>query len=195
MADNTSHKPLIMSHGSMSYLPPRRWWQLPFRFIARTQSLSIYDQYAKGIRYFDIRLRLHKGQWVFAHGSMIFKSNISPEQLFHILDGGNNVHVRLVLEYNNPTNNIDYISNQFTYHCDIWRKSFPSITFFEFTRKYDWRKLYTYADEPIPTMYQAISSMAGRRILCWWPWLYAWINNKDTIAQGSNKDILSIDFV
>lgn len=184
----------IMAHDTMSYLKPKHWWMYPFRFIARCQSKDIWDLWAMGIRNFDIRIKQYKGEWVFAHGDMIFQSDFSPEQLFRDLNDIGKCSVRLVLEYNRRVENIGEISADFLLDARRWIFAYPNISFYELRLKYNWQKVYSYMGEPTPTMYQAVGSMVNP-LFGLWPRLFAWLNNKRVVAQGTDKEILGLDFV
>lgn len=188
----------IGSHDTMTYLKPKRWWLYPFRFIARCQRVSIEEQYEKyGIKLFDIRVKYNKKHkiWEFAHGSMVYKGK-TPQEVFEFLNSKNEgIYIRLVLEYNSPVKNMDDISEYFVKQCIEWREQYSNLFFFEFRRKYDWKRLYTYDEMHEPTIYQAISSMTWKILDDWYPWLYAHSHNHDNIAQGTNKEYLLIDFV
>ena len=50
--------------------------------------------------------------------------------------------------------------------------------------------------EPEPTCSESYSSVCPPKIIDdWWPWLFAYLNNKKIKEKGTNKDILLIDFV
>lgn len=190
----------IASHDTMSYLVPRRWWMRPFRFVARCQNRTIVEQYALGVCMFDMRVRpLEDGSWVFAHGLMTYRGE-TPEDMFSWLDtsamiSGERIMVRLLLEYNRPSGDMERICRAFAAAAHRWRLSCPHLVFFGFQRKYDMVKLYGYDGEPEPTIYQATSSNTGSRIDDWWPWLYAWLHNRDNISQGTTREWLSLDFI
>lgn len=50
----------LASHNSMTYLPIKKWWLKPFRFIAQCQNKTIEEQYQAGVRMFDIRIAFNK---------------------------------------------------------------------------------------------------------------------------------------
>ena len=184
----------IGSHDSMSYLQPYHWWMRPFRFVARCQSVPIDRQYECGARLFDIRVRYYKGLWWFAHGVMLFKGE-TPDSVFQYLNKvDEKVMVRLILEYNSPVEDMERISVLFECQAYKWCQEYYNITFFGFYRKYDWKKLYD-NHIPDPKMCQMVSSMTWGTFDDWWPWFYAWLNNKDNIQQGTDKDYMLMDFV
>ena len=187
----------IGSHDTMTYAKPIAWFLRPFHFVARCQSKTIYEQYEKyGCRLFDLRVRynIKEHKWEFAHGCMIFKTEPVEDILSWLNTKGDSI-VRIVLEYNRPNKNINEISKLFVDFCAKIVDEYPNIQFFEFTRKYDWNKLFTYHGEPKPDYYQAISSMTGKVIDDWFPWLYAWCFNKNIIEQGSCHEYVLMDFI
>lgn len=59
---------MIGSHDSFTYKKPNNpIWSL-FSFMWRTQNKSLEQQYASGVRYFDIRIRRTKQSWQPCHG-------------------------------------------------------------------------------------------------------------------------------
>lgn len=183
------------SHNSMTYLPPKQWWLKPFHFIAKCQNKTLQEQYECGVRVFDIRVKWDNknDKWVFAHGSMTFKC-YDVKYYFNYLNNLNeHIDIRLILEYNREPNNIDYIVNKFQNDVKEWQQQYINISFFAFNRKYDWLVL-CHANYK-PTIYQAVSSMTGSILDDWCPWFYAKLHNKDILKQGTDKNILLIDFV
>ena len=49
------------------------WYCIPLIPFAKTQSKTLQEQYDAGCRLFDIRVKLHRGQWKCAHGIWITK--------------------------------------------------------------------------------------------------------------------------
>lgn len=59
---------MLGTHDSMTYLPPRWWIFRPFAWLWRTQTKSLAEQVAKGVKYIDIRVKRSGDKWVFCHG-------------------------------------------------------------------------------------------------------------------------------
>ncbi len=70
---------ILGSHNSWSFLPPKHWWQRPFRFMAKCQRKTIQEQYDLGVRCFDLRIRYIKWKLQVAHGWMVY--DITKKQL------------------------------------------------------------------------------------------------------------------
>lgn len=184
------------SHDTMTYLKPKNILLRPFHFVAKTQKYDYKKQYELGARMFDIRLRYNsKTQtWDFAHGIMRFDTNID-EVLGYFNSLPEPIYIRMLLEYNRPVKNIEEISAEYVHYCDALRKQYANLIFFEFRRKYDWKELYTYPGMPYPSIYQASSSCTTGVFDDWWPWLYARLNNKDNICQGTDKEWMLLDYI
>ena len=71
---------MIGSHNTMTYLPVRKWWMHLFNWMAKCQNHSIEDQYNKGVRVFDFRLKFYKNNPIgyFAHGLIDYTNGKSP---------------------------------------------------------------------------------------------------------------------
>lgn len=173
----------------MSYLPPKKWYLYPFRFMAKCQSVDIEKQYELGARMFDIRISFDKkGNPEFRHGSMAFKGDI--DETFKFLND-KKVFVRLVLETKTPS---ILQECRFIQFCHYVEKQFPDITFFCGTRKFDWKRVYEFKIRDI-NIIQKISSMTGTILDDWWPWLYAKTHNKKNLANYDRNEWLLIDFI
>ena len=176
------------THNSMTYLNPKKWYLYPFQFIARCQSLTIKEQFEKGVRLFDIRISYTKDKELeFRHGALAYKGDV-----LSILDWLNSqntpIKIRILLESfkEDPITESLFVKDIYKFQT-----LFPNLSFFEGRRKYDWKQLI-----PLPTLEvaQLVSSMQGNKIDDLWPWLYAKLHNKKNLKKQYNTDIL-IDFI
>ena len=162
------HKFKIGSHNSMTYLPPKKWYMYPFKFVAKCQSSTIEEQYEKySIRMFDIRISFDKetGKPEFRHGLISYKGNV--DKVFEYLNSKGKVYVRLILEeYKEDKTRI-----QEEYH-------------FKYNPRYEDK--YSSNNK---------NGTTGTIMDDWFPWLYARFNNKKNIKKGTDKPWLLIDFV
>ncbi len=188
---------ILASHNSMSYLPVANWLLKPFAFIARCQSITIAEQYAAGVRMFDIRVGYDKkGNAHFRHGLMRFKGDV--EATFRWLNGQpEKVSVRLILEeYRNDGNMQQEVT--FIDDCIRWKSAYDNIIFFGGVRKHDWELLYDFGRNLEPYIYHQYASMQGNKIDDLWPWLWAKFHNKKNIAEAKKTchgKYVMIDFV
>lgn len=94
---------ILGSHNSLSYLPLKHWWQFYTIPWARCQTLTLEEQYNKGVRVFDIRLRFDKnGNVLFCHNTTIFKYTM--DEFIHTLEKFKDVvYIRFVLDMRDNT--------------------------------------------------------------------------------------------
>lgn len=186
----------IASHDSMTYLPPKKWYMYPFRFIARCQNKSIEEQYEKyDIRMFDIRISFDKnGIPEFRHGLIAYKKNV--KEVFEYLNSKyENIYIRLILESNKNNG-----ESKFKSFCKICDEIYPNLIFFEGRLKKGWKLIYNFMND-VPSYDHKYASnnlndTTGKTILDdLYPWIYAKLNNKKNIKNGTDKDYLFIDFV
>lgn len=181
------------THNSMSYLPPKKWYMYPFRFIAKCQNKSILEQYDLGARMFDIRVSFDGLVPEFRHGSMAFKGNVFD--ILELLDSiGEPIYIRLILEINKNTKNRGIKEKLFMYFCSLVEKKYSNLNFFCGRRKFDWAQLYRFKLDDINVV-QKISSMTGTKLDDIWPWIYAKLNNKRNLEKHNQDDWLLIDFI
>lgn len=187
---------VLQSHNSWSYARPKKWWLRPFAFIARCQSVSIYEQYFDyNVRSFDLRVRFHKdGKIVIAHGYMEF--DISYEDLMYDLRFINTheCSVRVIHEVRNEKQYTKESIERFKSLCAALESTFPNIKFYCGKNLYNYEVDYEF--EYKPSEEGKYSSVCKPRLIDdWFPWLFAKFNNKKILKEGSKYDILSIDFV
>lgn len=187
----------IGSHNSMSYLTPLKWYMRPFAFMARCQSKDIEYQYKQGIRLFDIRITFDDTKYVFAHGIMKYKGDIDKvlDYLNQMSSTKDQIYIRILFEDTSiPKDSLESYTNIFWYLCEEFLRRFPKLKFFEGRRKSDWKLVYDFGYKG-PTIDQKVSSMTGSKLDDWFPWLYAFFNNKKNIEKGTTKHYMLLDFI
>ena len=153
-------KTIIGTHDSITAHPPRKWWMSLGKAIAVTQDKTIYQQYADGIRCFDLRIRLSDDDtWVLCHG--LYEVNLDIYDLLYWLrtkaeQNRENVYIRIVLE---DKKHCDKEAERFVKFCE-WADSFsPYLIFIAGNRKSDWKQLYKFA-YPNQRQWMPVSSCA-----------------------------------
>ena len=187
---------IIGSHNSWTYNRPKKWWMKLISFTAKCQSLNIEEQYNLGVRCFDLRLKFdNDGSAKIYHG--IIEYDYTSLQLLKDLAWLNLrddiVYIRILHEVRTKNEYTDKSKNYFIYHIEQFKKYFPNLKFWCGRNLYNWRKDYNFGDDP--TCEEKYASVCNPKIddLC--PWIYARINNKKIVKEGTDKDILLIDFV
>lgn len=195
---------ILGSHNSMTYLKSNNVLMNIFKFCWRCQTSDIDTQLYKGVRCFDIRIRLKNDNWVFAHGSSTFKTPVFDgyKGLDGLLSHLNRhavctlrkIYIRLILEESkeNLTQEKAFVEKV----KEIYNKYTPNLVFFEFTRKFDWKVLVdtgVHVKEP-EQFVGSMKSWYGKV----WPWLYWKLNNKrdkEKFNKMEDNDIALFDFI
>lgn len=196
---------ILGSHDTMSYLPPKHRWMIPFRFMAQCQRENYAEQYKDGARYFDLRIYFDKdGAVLFKHGLMKFKhSFMLPTSMLMHLDSIGRCTVRLILELDTlemkfmSKKSIEFQEKMFKNYCKDVENTFRNITFNGGRRKGGWEVLYKFKtpDAPLMDMY---SSMQGSKINGLWPWRWAKKYNQKIYNNNIYSDkpgFLLMDFI
>lgn len=180
----------LASHNSMTYLPIKKWWLKPFRFIAQCQNKTIEEQYQAGVRMFDIRIAFNKQtpNPEFKHGLMSYKGNVL-NTLNEINSFQEPIYVRLILETHKKDS---YSEDMFITYCNLFEKQYTNIKFFCGVRKYDWKELYHF-NTILPSIKEIYASYQLPKIDDLWPWLYAKLHNRK--IKDIEEDFLMIDYV
>lgn len=175
---------IIGTHNTMSYLPPKHWWQKPINYLfAQCQSELKTGQAV------DIRLVWNKKQrrWDYAHGLVTYDrytNYTNPRILIDYFIGTGVKYVRLILER-------DGGEEQFQYLCRHLSRIFGNeVAFIGGYRKSDWKQLYDFGTNDIP-IHQWVGSMAddARWYERFIPRLYARRMNKknmENLKEGIN---------
>lgn len=185
---------ILGSHNSWSYLPVRKWWMKPIRFMARCQRVDIRRQYELGVRCFDLRVRFKNGLLTFAHGIVEYNHQRRDWMTdMEWLNQQGDVYVRVIHEVRNRKQSEESLKSVFRLFCDFTSWSYPNIRFWCGRNLYTWEKDFDFGDDP--ECEERYASVTPPKLLAWWPWLYARIKNKDILKDGTKKEILLIDFV
>lgn len=88
----------IATHDSCTGERPM-WYSYPLLPFAKTQGKTIKEQYEAGCRLFDLRIKLHHGRFVFAHGGYIMK--VFVMDIFRYLNEQGDCHVTITYEGTN----------------------------------------------------------------------------------------------
>ena len=187
---------IIGSHNSWSYLTPKKWWMKLIAFTAKCQDLTIKEQYYHGVRCFDLRIKFIDGNPVIAHGPIIY--NYFREELFRDLEWLNMQHqpisIRILHEVRNKKEYTEESVENFVDFIITLQCRFTHLKFWCGKNLYNWKNDYEFPYKPsCEEMYASVCS--PKLIDDWWPRWFAKFNNKRIIKEGTDKDILLIDFV
>lgn len=188
---------VIQSHNSWSYLAPKKWWMYLIRFTSKCQSKTIKQQYNDyDTKSFDIRVRFDKyGNLIMAHGIVEFSYSYDDlmKDLEYLNEKGN-IIIRVLYEVRTKKDYETLDKNYFINFCKEIESKFKNIVFYAGRNLYDSRVEYDFGNNI--TDEGKYSSVCNPKLIDdWFPWLYARFHNKKNIEIGTDKDVLSIDFV
>ena len=125
------------THNSLSYLPCQ-WYLRPLAWVGKCQSLTLEKQYAKGVRWFDIRVKYVDGEPLSGHGLLTYNVNIDTVLSF-LNNRNDKCIVRIYLENSkfNPTKYFKYFEND----VKAWVEKYKNIQFTEGGCRYQYRKI------------------------------------------------------
>ena len=183
------------THNSWTYGKAK--WYIP-SFLSKCQKLNIQEQYNKGARLFDLRLRLKKdGTWGVSHG-MSFRKVDYQKDLDWLNSLETPVYVRVKLEYNFRPKNLEEIKPKFREICKELEETYPGIKFFDGALKNEAEVIYQFKNPnlKLSRSYSSVTSLfkSNNRFLAiiddWWPWLYAFLKNKENYENfvKNNRD-------
>lgn len=188
---------IIGSHNTMTYAAPRKWWMHVIAPFAVCQTKDVDEQILEGVRCFDLRIRLKKDKWVFAHGLYEVKGDVYAI-IDKIRDYANdikeNVYLRIILE-RSTTNEEE--AKRFIEFCRCCETQLGKYVIpFEGRKKGGWELLYNFKFVP-QAIWQPVSSMAedARWYERYIPVLYAKRKNKENLDITKMQFISLFDFI
>lgn len=185
---------ILASHNSWSYLPPKKWYMKPFRFVAQCQDYDIRTQYEHGVRCFDLRLQYDGDTLHVVHGSMVYKITCK-ELLEHLkwLNEKGDVLIRVIHDVRTKKDYKERSVQHFKDDCAAFEQLYPHIKFWCGENLYNHKKDYEFKNNP--TCAEYYSSVVLPKIDDIYPRYYAKKNNKRLYEEGTDKQILMLDFV
>lgn len=189
---------IIGSHNSWSYLRPKKWWMRLIAFTAKCQRHSIAEQYlVDDVRCFDLHIRINKlGVTTVVHGPIEYCNLSELFDLFRFFNERGNVYVRMLLDVRTKYAMADYDNQAFYFGlwCEEFERTYPNITFWCGRMVKGWRLAYKFRQEPTcDEMYGSV--MKPKWFWGIYPWLYAKIHNRKNLTNGTESDIMLIDYV
>lgn len=185
-----------LSHNTMTYKTPKKWWMRLVYWMARCQSKPYKEQDCDG---YDIRIYPDKNMNVeFRHGFTIYDASDLYEFLNYC--NMNNKPVRLMLEsrygMSNDTKKRN-VEQWFCSKCSDWEKNYENIRFYGGRNVGTWEVIYSFKWRPEEYEYHA--SVDGKK---WYnyindicPWLYAKLHNKENLKKEKEDACCLYDFL
>lgn len=151
---------ILATHNSLSSYAPKKWWMKMLNPFARCQSLSIEEQYKRGVRMFDIRVRPHT--WEASHG--LVRYDISVPSALRWLDAQKDVVVRLCCEDLRISNyNDGYELRWFVDYFEQCEQTYRNIKFCGGYMKSGWTKVINVRDPEYLELYRTFNAYKSQR--------------------------------
>ena len=189
---------IVGSHNSWSYLPVKKWWMKSLAFTAKCQSYTIKEQYILfNVKCFDLRIKFNKeGVLQIVHGKIIYE--YSYFDLYNDLEWLNNlddtIYIRILHDVRTKEEYTNKSIELFRYIAMIFQDKFTKLKFWCGRNLYNWKEDYEFLLKP--SCEEKYASVRNPKLLDdWIPFLYAYMNNRKILKEGTDKDILLIDFV
>lgn len=186
---------VIGSHNSWSFHRARRWWLRPLAWMAKCQRVPIATQYdVFGVRCFDLRLRFKRnGEPVVAHGLVEYDIRLSRlwDDLAW-LDGKGDAMVRIIHEVRCKRQHTAESRKRFERLTASLVMRYKGIRWWCGRNLADWSRDYPFENDP--TCAERYASVC-QRWMGWWPWLWAYRNNRVARVEPCDADVLLLDYV
>lgn|GEM_PF-3698118 len=191
----------IGAHHCLSYVHPK-WYWLPFNWMVRCQTLSIAEQIAYGVVYFDFRIRFKKGKVISGHGIIDYDVDVlrELERLNSYSSKKNPFYIRLMYEsgpfHKNPS------VEEMKAFVDKVKNDYPNLIFTQSHIKAPYTYIDSTFDVPTHDCYQHYRDYGARSLRdkvksykLPYPKYYAKRNNRKCRSQTEEDKICIYDFV
>lgn len=204
---------MLGSHNTMSYLKPVKWWQKFITPWTKCQSIDIFEQKNRGVRYFDIRIFPVKvdGKYVphFCHNKVDYGN--ASERIFEIINEWGTplkigiekfkVYVRITLDVREKPEDADEMETWFLNYVEYLKNKYPYINFDSIKVFWNWSNDHGSQEIAVVEIHWSVNKKH------WYEYLfpinfYAWLNNeeircilKDQISELNDDIVIMYDFV
>jgi hypothetical protein len=192
---------ILGSHNSWSFLKPTKWWMKLIAFTAKCQKHSIAEQYwLDGVTCFDLHIRFDElGNVKVVHGPVEYDlEDIHIEEYFKWANDqkDSQIYIRIILDVRSRKAMYQYGHQReyFQKYCEKIEKIYPNVIFWCGRMVTGWAQDYKFKNEP--TCQESYASVCSPKFIDdLWPWIFAKKHNRIIKNNGTNADILLIDFV
>lgn len=150
-----------------------------------------------GVRCFDLRVRFNQyGLGIVAHGVVEYCYTASKiyEDLAWLNERGD-CCVRVIHEIRSAKQYKSRDIHRFRNFCSTIEHDYRYIHFWCGRNLFCWGYDYHFSGAE-PTCEERYASVSSPRLIDdWWPWLYARLHNRKILREGTDKEILLIDYI
>lgn len=183
---------MLGSHNSVSYLPIKGWKKF-FKPWIKCQSLTLQEQWNKGVRYFDLRIRKYKDEgWWYCHNTAIFAPVMESKELLEFLME-KKAYVRIMLDVRVKPKDADFYKEDFLELVD-WLKD-QGLQVDSTIVYWEWKE---YSDRKIQqNEYHSSVSAPWYKYILGTKWFAKHYNKKqkDSIAIKDSNKVLMLDYI
>lgn len=195
------------SHNSFTFLRPQ-WYLRLFSFIGRCQSKTIEEQWAEGVRYFDVRIRCKEGgspmivhnRFVYVEGWAAVRTCI--DRIAYLADRTREkAYIRVlhdVRRKEDATIKEKELFQDFCWDLEDEYIDYPVIfeggqNLYDWTVDYDFSALFP----KTPKYEECHASVCWPKWAHWWPWLYAVTHRRKVreLLENQSSTTLLFDYV
>lgn len=147
----------LATHNSLSSYAPKKWWMRLLNPFAKCQSLSIEEQYNRGVRMFDIRVRPHTEEA--AHGLVTYNVKIKSILTWLNLKAfgqDERIYIRLCCE-NNSSELSEWDDEWFRWFWQDCKGKYKHLNFCGGYMKKGWFKLIDCKDPEYLELYRTFN--------------------------------------
>lgn len=172
---------MLGSHNSLSYLPIKGWKKILKSWV-QCQSLTIEEQYNKGVRYFDLRIRRdNKKNWWYCHNSAKFILMEPNDDIITFLIE-KKVYVRILLDVRTKPKDAYNLKLDFLDLCD-YLKVYEGLNVDSIIVYWEWEE-YEKSKIQQSEYHSSVSA----------PW-YQYILGTHWFAKHHNKDKINSEYL
>lgn len=189
---------MLGSHNALSYLSPSGLKSKLLNKWAKCQEVPYADQYALGVRYFDIHIKFEKGKPVIVHNNVTYKGGEGLlNQMFAFFNVKKNCYIRFGLDIRKKPKDADSQVKMFTDYVNNIQERYPFVKVADAIVYWDWSRPIMPATIQVTEKHASVTSTIE---LLKTPRNYAKNNNTRIKEEYSSvvrakKEVLLIDFV
>lgn len=177
----------LATHNSLTYLRPQ-WYFRWLDFTAKCQNLTIEEQYGRGVRYFDFRIKFAGDNVRAGHGLMTYKADF--DSIYAFLNGRKDCFVNLVFE--NQRWQGKKSEEKFVRYVNELVARYPGICFVGGNKKNPWVTLVSLGNENVKACFEFYK---GKNLKFPYPKRYARKKNKTYWEQTDDAAYSMFDFI
>ena len=188
---------MLGSHNTLTYFPIKGLFGGIMKNWSKCQEINYIQQYEKGVRYFDVRIKFNKNKPVVVHNKNIYRAGENElNQLFSFLNIKKGCYVRLGLDIRKKPKDANKQLKLFKEYISTLQHKYPFMKIDDAIVFWNWEHIIT----PTIRVTEKHASVTSNWEVVKTPKNYASKHNNEIRntyknVLNSNKEVLLIDFV